>query len=71
MREILIYDKGESKGSVTINTPMKEGVLTEIIDVRYADNADAVLYVLHVVGMDYGIIVPDEMAKKYLEVYDL
>lgn len=66
-RQILIFDKGECVGSVVIDCSTPDSMLFELIKIQGWGDAEA--YALYVMDMDYAILVTNEFAKQYLEIY--
>jgi hypothetical protein len=63
-----IFNGEEFLGNVDTKTDIKEGALMEIMSIHANDNAD--VYVLHVLNMGYGIIIPKDVALKINEAID-
>jgi hypothetical protein len=60
-RKILIYDKGKLLGSVEDNEDIPQDTILCLFDTTLNGKH---LEVLHVLDMDYGIVMPAHIAKK-------
>lgn len=60
-REVLIYNKGERLGSVIDPTIYPKETCTALLVVVFDDKK---YNVLQIIDMDYGIVIPADVAKK-------
>lgn len=64
-KELLIYDKGELLGSVVDKTDHSEDSCMWLHRVMLDEKP---MEIVHIIGMDYAIVVPEEVATKMREI---
>lgn len=56
---LLIFDKGEKIGAIRANHHLREGAIMEVLKVQFDDRY---VQVLHLLDMDYGMVIPEDIA---------
>jgi hypothetical protein len=65
---ILIFDHGECVGKLEIEPAPDQEAVMEIIDATLPDGGN--IYVLHILDMDYGIVISEKTAITMKELGD-
>ena len=65
--EILLYDKGVCLGSIPSGAPQENDDQIMGLFKTTLPNGD-VVHVIHIYGMDYGVVVPEKIA---VEMYNV
>jgi len=69
IRTIPIFDNGEFKDHIETDVDLQDGALMELITARDLTN-DKDITILHVRDMEYGIIIPEHIAREIEDACD-